>query len=61
MLRIGMLVLNRYSGQAGGREWGGDGRGGREAEPGGGGHGERPLQVLRMRMTLGNVVVPCGG
>ncbi|KAJ7725744.1 hypothetical protein B0H14DRAFT_2641239 [Mycena olivaceomarginata] len=32
-----MLVLNKHSGQAGGREYGDEGRGGREGEPGGGG------------------------
>jgi hypothetical protein len=61
MPRIGMLVLSRCSGQAGGREYGDEGRGGREAELGGGGYGERPLRVLRMRMVLGNGVVPGGG
>jgi hypothetical protein len=60
MLRIGMLVLNKHSSQAAGREWGDEGRGGWEGEPGGGGYGERPLRVLRVRMVLGNVVVPCG-
>jgi hypothetical protein len=60
MLRIGMLVLKKRSGQAGGREWGNEGRGGRGGEPGDGGYGERLLGVLRMRMVLGDVVVPCG-
>jgi hypothetical protein len=54
-----MLVLNKHSGQAGGREYGDEGQGGREGEPGGG-YGERLLRVLRMWMVLGDVVVPCG-
>ncbi|KAJ7363029.1 hypothetical protein DFH08DRAFT_931033 [Mycena albidolilacea] len=61
MLRIGMPVLNKRSSQAGGCEWGDKGRGGREADPGGGGCDERPLRALHMRMVLGNVVLSCGG